>query len=838
MKRRIVLLLFFEFFIFTLGFSQDFMMQGWYWDYPKAGCNGVSTTWASVLQGKANTLSNAGFTYIWLPPPTNTSSGSCSNGYDPRDLYDLGEFSGSTGIGSRMELDNLISAFSTAGMNAVADVVFNHRDGGAAENNPAVRQYITQEYNAGKSPYPSDRFFCVLPLGGSSGNGAGDYYFKISSKTGDAQFDFYEYKVYMQTNTVGWQGMMDDPNEGEPNGGGDCGEPSKVITLGRNFLAQVDEHTTCRTDEFKLTIAPTDYDSNGDFLYIYLNNTGGYSDHRIYGIWNATAGQDVIGQLQYHTWTDYTAMPSGQGAMNYENFRPNSTSVTTEALDGFWNWPWWFYDYDQSVSSTKTVLKDWAKWLWNDAAFRGYRMDAVKHFDYQFTAELANDLNANGINPGMMVGEFYDANPSALNGWINNVFNNMTPGAQNAINIRLFDFAMREALKNACDAFGYDVRNVFQSGMVDAAGSNVYNVVTFLNNHDFRDAGQPVQNDPILAYAYLLTNNQIGLPCIYYPDFFGTSLPNFPVTNMQADLTELMNIHQNYIYQASNIEYLSRQSTPFFQSFTGGYSTTSLIYQIAGGVGGKDVLVAINFAGEELVIEQGLNSDVDGDGTANFPPNAIFNELTSKSNSSSMTVDNNYHVHIRVPARSYAVWVQNAVLPLQEISLSVTPAGKQVQLEWQTRGEQEVRHFEIERSFDASNFKKIGQKPAIGATDEVNYYDFLDKNPVQGQRLYYRLKVIYFDGSVEYSSLVQAQLKSDFELKVYPNPSSTKLFISVKTGGSEDLVCHLYDLRGKEVIKPLSSPLRGIDVTLLPKGIYLLKVESGYKVWTEKVVIE
>ncbi len=819
--------------------AQDFMMQGWYWDYPKDGCNGVTNTWASVLQGQVNTIANAGFTYIWLPPPTNTSSGACSNGYDPKDLYDLGEFSGATGIGTRAELDNLISAFSTAGVNSVADVVFNHRDGGAAEVNPAVKQYITVEFDATtKSPYPSDRFFCTLPLGGSSGNGAGDYYFKISSKTGDAKFDFYEYKVYMQTGIVGWQGLPDDTNEGEPNGGGDCGQPFKTITLGRNFIAQVDEHTSCRTDEFKLTLTASDFNSSGDELQIYLNNTGSYSDHRIYGIWNASAGQDVIGQLEYKTWTDFTSMPSGQGSMNYENFRPNSGSVTTEKLDGFWNWPWWFYDYDQSVTGTKTAIKDWAKWLWNNANFRGYRMDAVKHFDYQFTAELLNDLHANGIDPGMMVGEFFDANPATLNTWIDDVYNNMTSGAQNNINIRLFDFAMRDALKNACDLFGYDVRNVFQSGMVDAAGTNSANVVTFLNNHDFRDAGQPVQNDPILAYAYLLTNNQIGLPCIYYPDFFGTALPNFPVTNMQTDLTELMNIHQNYIYQAGNIEYLSRSGTPFFQSFTGGYATTSLIYQIAGGIGGKDILVAINFAGEELIVEQGLNSDTDGDGTANFPPNAIFNELTSKSNSSSMTVDNNYHVNIRVPARSYAVWAQNAVLPIKEISLSSTPLKKEVLLTWKTKGEKNVRLFEIERSTDGVHFEKTGQKPAINGTNDTNTYHFTDRNPPLNQKLYYRIKVIDLDGSISYSSIVLTELKNNSAIRIYPNPAKSKLFIDMNGNALDAPIFHLYNLDGKEVLKPHPGSVSAIDVSTLSKGIYILAIESSRKQWVKKVVID
>jgi len=242
----------------TKVFTQDFMMQGWYWDYPKKDCpvgNGLPS-WANVLQGNVNSLAQGGFTYVWLPPPTNASFGECSNGYDPRDLYDLG-VAAPTGLGTRAELDALTSSLSVAGIKTVADVVYNHRDGGNAEINQAVEDYVTIHYNTTKSAFPSDRFRCVLPLGGASGNGTGDYYIKVSSKTGAAQFDNYAYKFYANTNTVGWQGLA-DAAEVEPNGGGDCGTGGNatVVTLGRNFTANVDYDAGggCNVDEFKITL--------------------------------------------------------------------------------------------------------------------------------------------------------------------------------------------------------------------------------------------------------------------------------------------------------------------------------------------------------------------------------------------------------------------------------------------------------------------------------------------------------------------------------------------------------------------------------------------------------
>ena len=41
--------------------AQDFMMQGWYWDYPKS-TDGAS--WADTMMLHAESIGNAGFTYL------------------------------------------------------------------------------------------------------------------------------------------------------------------------------------------------------------------------------------------------------------------------------------------------------------------------------------------------------------------------------------------------------------------------------------------------------------------------------------------------------------------------------------------------------------------------------------------------------------------------------------------------------------------------------------------------------------------------------------------------------------------------------------------------------
>ncbi|RYE17446.1 MAG: alpha amylase, partial [Sphingobacteriales bacterium] len=168
--------------------AQQVMMQGWYWDYPKTA---AGFSWADTLRLKAANLKQSGITHVWFPPHAVASFGAGSNGYDPKDLF-IGNQT--TGLGTRPNLNAMLAEFTSQGIAPVADVIYNHRDGGSVETNPAVKDYINNHYNASKEPFPSDRYRVILPIGGSTGNGAGSYYFKFSSKSGDSRFNNYQFK--------------------------------------------------------------------------------------------------------------------------------------------------------------------------------------------------------------------------------------------------------------------------------------------------------------------------------------------------------------------------------------------------------------------------------------------------------------------------------------------------------------------------------------------------------------------------------------------------------------------------------------------------------------------
>ncbi len=335
-----ILLLLLTLLSFFKAKSQDpqLVLQAWYWDYPKTA-NGYQ--WTDSLNMKAQQLALSGFTHVWIPPHAVASSGKSSNGYDPKDLF-IGNQT--TGFGSRASLDQLMHTYESVGIKPVADMIYNHRDGGAWENNPAVTQYIFEnEYGTVNSPtagnpYPNDRYRLILPIGGDTGIGVGDLYFKFSSKS--QNFGNSAYEIYMYTNSVNSYNPTPIAEQ-EPNGGGTCGEASNTIQLATNFQGNIDAFG-CTIDEIKLSLDSTDFDSAGDTVYIEIKNNGSYHDLRPYEVWSTSKSADVRESIVAQTRTDFSNLPSGLGEQHWDSFRPNNNTVSSELLNGDWNTMYFF----------------------------------------------------------------------------------------------------------------------------------------------------------------------------------------------------------------------------------------------------------------------------------------------------------------------------------------------------------------------------------------------------------------------------------------------------------------------------------------------------------------
>ncbi|MBX2859541.1 MAG: alpha-amylase [Cellvibrionaceae bacterium] len=94
--------------------SSAILLQGFHW-------NSHDYDWYNRLQGNAESIDALGVTHVWFPPVSDAAS---DEGYLPRELYHI-----DTQYGTEQQLRAAISTLSGKGIDAVADIVINHRVG-------------------------------------------------------------------------------------------------------------------------------------------------------------------------------------------------------------------------------------------------------------------------------------------------------------------------------------------------------------------------------------------------------------------------------------------------------------------------------------------------------------------------------------------------------------------------------------------------------------------------------------------------------------------------------------------------------------------------------------
>ena len=103
------------------------MLQGFYWEsyrhgHPDKFSNYGDKHWYAIVRDEAARIREGLFDLVWLPPPAY--AGDLSAGYNPKELF---RFDNS--YGSFEEHRTMLEALLKAGIEPVADIVINHRDG-------------------------------------------------------------------------------------------------------------------------------------------------------------------------------------------------------------------------------------------------------------------------------------------------------------------------------------------------------------------------------------------------------------------------------------------------------------------------------------------------------------------------------------------------------------------------------------------------------------------------------------------------------------------------------------------------------------------------------------
>ena len=179
-------------------------------------------------------------------------------------------------------------------------------------------------------------------------------------------------------------------------------------------------------------------------------------------------------------------------------------------------------------------------------------------------------------------------------------------------------------------------------------------------------------------------------------------------------------------------------------------------------------------------------------------------------------------------------------IPVELISFTASLNNTSIQLNWQTATETNNSGFEILKSTDNNKFYQFGFVEGAGNSTSPEFYSFIDSEVKPGERYFYKLKQIDFDGTFAFSNTVEVDipLPATFSLdQNYPNPfnPSTKISWQSPVGSWQTL--KVYDVLGNEVLtlvneyKPAGKYEvefgRNLINQILGSGIYFYQLQAG-----------
>ena len=172
-----------------------------------------------------------------------------------------------------------------------------------------------------------------------------------------------------------------------------------------------------------------------------------------------------------------------------------------------------------------------------------------------------------------------------------------------------------------------------------------------------------------------------------------------------------------------------------------------------------------------------------------------------------------------------------------------------VKLNWQTATETNNWGYQVERrkiqDERSKEWEAIGFVEGNGTTTEPHSYSFIDEN-LQIGKYQYMLKQIDYDGSFEYSKIIEVNINipDKFLLKQnYPNPFNPLTKIEWQTPLAGFNVLKIYDVLGSEVKtlvdEFLEAGKHSIDFNAsgLSSGIYFYKLNVGGNTYIKKMIL-
>jgi len=211
-------------------------------------------------------------------------------------------------------------------------------------------------------------------------------------------------------------------------------------------------------------------------------------------------------------------------------------------------------------------------------------------------------------------------------------------------------------------------------------------------------------------------------------------------------------------------------------------------------------------------------------------------------NISSQVALSNFYLRFRSVQPGWHWWwvVDNVLvkgsnpIPVELTSFIASANGSDVTLNWSTATETNNKGFEVQRKAVGGEFNSIAFIQGKGTTTQTQNYSYSDIGLTPGAYSF-RLKQVDFDGTTEYSEVVEVEISAPaaFELaQNYPNPFNPSTAINFSLAVDSKVSLKVFNILGQEVTTLLSKIMNAgshkvnFDASSLNSGVYLYKIEA------------
>ncbi len=173
------------------------------------------------------------------------------------------------------------------------------------------------------------------------------------------------------------------------------------------------------------------------------------------------------------------------------------------------------------------------------------------------------------------------------------------------------------------------------------------------------------------------------------------------------------------------------------------------------------------------------------------------------------------------------------------------------QLTWSTASEINNDYFEIQRRWEnETEFKVIGKVQGSGTSSSISLYSYPDFiSEKNGDVVYYRLRQVDFDGTIDYSSIRLIDYKSALSggglvNRVYPVPAATEVTLELNNRIKERDISsiRIMDLTGRELSNDAmythNGNLVNVNISNMPTGIYYIEISNVLETQTLRFIVD